>query len=265
MTKAEGMDELGIEIGDDFVTVVEIRRPPANFFDQALIRGLADTFERLDADDRCRAVVLCSQGKHFCAGADFSEAPKKVGASTTTDEAGVHLYDEAVRLFATRTPVVAAIQGAAIGGGLGLALFSDFRVASPESRFAANFARLGFHHGFGLSVTLPNLVGSQAAMDLLYTGRRVRGEEAHAMGLCDRLVPADQLREVAYAWAVEIATSAPLAIRSIRETLRGDLADRVRVATDREKAEQERLQKTDDFREGVRAMGERRRPDFKGH
>ncbi len=265
MTKTEGVDDIGIEIGDDFVAVVEIRRPPANFFDQALIRGLADTFERLDANDRCRAVVLCSQGKHFCAGANFSEAPKKTGASTTTDEAGVHLYDEAVRLFATRTPVVAAIQGAAIGGGLGLALFSDFRVASPESRFAANFARLGFHHGFGLSVTLPDLVGSQAAMDLLFTGRRVRGEEAHAMGLCDRLVPAEELREVAHAWAVEIATSAPLAIRSIRETLRGDLADRIRVATDREKAEQERLQKTDDFREGVRAMGERRRPDFKGH
>jgi enoyl-CoA hydratase/carnithine racemase len=176
----------------------------------------------------------------------------------------VHLYDEAVRLFATQTPVVAAIQGAAIGGGLGLALFSDFRVATSESRFSANFARLGFHQGFGLSVTLPNLVGSQVAMDLLYTGRRVPGEEAHAMGLCDRLVPADQLREVAHAWAVEIATSAPLAIRSIRETLRGDLAQQIRVATDREKAEQDRLQKTEDFREGVRAMGERRRPEFKG-
>ena len=176
----------------------------------------------------------------------------------------MHLYDEAVRLFATRTPVVAAIQGAAIGGGLGLALFSDFRVASKESRFSANFARLGFHQGFGLSVTLPKLIGSQRAMDLLYTGRRVRGEEAHSMGLCDRLVPAAELREVAHAWAVEIAISAPLAIRSIRETLRGDLADQIRVATDREKTEQERLQGTEDFREGVRAMAERRRPEFKG-
>lgn len=257
MTHSWQAGDLGIEIGDDLVATVEIQRPPENFFDQALIRQLADTLERLDADDECRAVVLCAQGKHFCAGANFS-------APATASPSAVHLYDEAVRLFATRTPVVAAIQGAAIGGGLGLALFSDFRVASKESRFSANFARLGFHQGFGLSVTLPKLIGSQRAMDLLYTGRRVRGEEAHSMGLCDRLVPAAELREVAHAWAVEIAISAPLAIRSIRETLRGDLADQIRVATDREKTEQERLQGTEDFREGVRAMAERRRPEFKG-
>ncbi len=259
MTETRQEGDLGVEIGNDFVTTVEIQRPPANFFDQALIGQLADTLEGLDADDRCRAVVLCAQGKHFCAGADFSAPSSPTGA-----ESGVHLYDEAVRLFATQTPVVAVIQGAAVGGGLGLALFPDFRVACPESRFSANFARLGFHQGFGLSVTLPNLVGSQVAMDLLYTGRRVPGEEALAVGLCDRLVPSDQLREVAHAWAVEIATSAPLALRSIRETLRGDLANQIRVATNREKAEQERLQKTEDFREGVRAMGQRRRPEFKG-
>ena len=270
MTETGQTGDLGIEMGDDFVTTLEIRRPPANFFDQSLICQLADTLERLDADDRCRAVVLCAQGKHFCAGANFSaptsptEAPRSGTTGSVGKKSNVHLYDEAVRLFATQTPVVAAIQGAAIGGGLGLALYSDFRVATSESRFSANFARLGFHHGFGLSVTLPNLVGSQVAMDLLYTGRRVPGEEAHAMGLCDRLAPADQLRDVAHEWAVEIATSAPLAIRSIRETLRGDLADQIRVATDREKAEQDRLQKTQDFREGVRAMGERRRPEFKG-
>lgn len=259
MSDSRQIGDLSIELGNDYVATVEIRRPPANFFDQALIRTLADTLESLDADDDCRVVVLCSEGKHFCAGANFAS-----DRNVVDDGSGLHLYDEAVRLFATQTPVVAAIQGAAIGGGLGLALYSDFRVATPESRFSANFARLGFHQGFGLSVTLPRLVGSQAAMDLLYTGRRVGGEEAHRLGLCDRLVSEDELRQEAHAWAVEIATSAPLAIRSIRETMRGDLASEVRIATDREKAEQERLQKTEDFREGVRAMGERRPPEFKG-
>lgn len=259
MADSQPSSDLAVEIGSDYVATIEIRRPPENFFDQALIRGLADTLERLDEDDDCRAVVLCSQGKHFCAGANFAS-----DRNAAEDGSGTHLYDEAVRLFATQTPVVSAIQGAAIGGGLGLALFSDFRVASPEARFSANFARLGFHQGFGLSVTLPRVVGSQAAMDLLYTGRRVAGEEAQALGLCDRLVPGGELRERAHAWALEIATSAPLAIRSIRETLRGDLAQEIRVATDREKAEQERLQKTEDFREGIKGMGQRRRPEFKG-
>ena len=169
-----------------------------------------------------------------------------------------------MRLFAAELPVVAAVQGGAIGGGLGLALVGDFRVACPEARFAANFARLGFHHGFGLSVTLPALVGQQRAMDMLYTGRRVGGDEASTMGLCDRLVPLSQLRDAAHELAADIAASAPLAVRSIRATLRGDLAARVKVAVDREEAEQGRLRKTADFAEGVRATAERRTPDFQG-
>lgn len=240
------------------VAVVEIHRPPNNHFDLALIGDLADAFEALDEDPACRAIVLCSEGRHFCAGADFS------GGGARTSDGGRHLYDEAVRLFAARTPVVAAVQGAAIGGGLGLALAADLRVACPEARFAANFARLGFHHGFGLTVTLPAVVGQQRALELLYTGRRVAGEEAARIGLCDRLVAAERLREEARALAAEIAASAPLAIRSIRETMRGDLAARVRAATDRERAEQERLSRTEDFEEGVRATAERRQPRFTG-
>jgi enoyl-CoA hydratase/carnithine racemase len=251
--------DLGVEVADDFVATVEIRRPPNNFFDRDLIGALADTFEALDHNELCRAIVLCSQGKHFCAGADFAADRPATGG----DE-GPHLYDEAVRLFATRTPVVAAVQGAAIGGGLGLALLPDFRVAAPEARFAANFARLGFHHGFGLGVTLPALVGQQRAMEMLYTGRRIKGEEALAIGLCDRLAPLADVRGRAHQMAAEIAISAPLAVDSIRHTLRGGLADRIRVATDREKAEQERLRKTEDFREGVAAMAERRIPRFRG-
>ena len=101
-------------------------------------------------------------------------------------------------------------------------------------------------------------------MELLYTGRRIRAEEALEIGLCDRIAPAGELRDAAGELAREIAISAPLAVRSIRETLRGDLPGRIRAATEREKTEQERLQTTDDFKEGVRAMGERRTPQFTG-
>jgi enoyl-CoA hydratase/carnithine racemase len=265
----DSFGDVGVRLGDDYVAEVEIHRPPHNYFDLPLIDDLASAIEALDAEPGCRAIVLCSEGKNFCAGAQLGggrEAPAVTAASTGDGPGGAprHLYDAAVRLFGTRTPVVAAIQGAAIGGGLGVALMPDFRVAAPEARFAANFARLGFHHGFGLSVTLPDLVGQQRAMELLYTGRRVAGEEALEMGLCDRIAPIADLRDAARALAREIATSAPLAIESIRETLRGDLPERIRRATERERAEQDRLQTTKDFREGVRAMGERRTPDFTG-
>lgn len=242
-------------VGDDHVGEVWLCQPPNNFFSLAMIDALADALEAFDEDAECRVVVLAADGKHFCAGADFSSS----STYSTTD-----LYAAAVRLFRTRKPVVAAVQGAAIGGGLGVALSADFRVAAPEARFSANFARLGFHHGFGLSVTLPDLVGHQRAAELLYTGRRIKGDEAGAIGMVDRVVALDQLDASARELAAEIAGSAPLAVESIRATLRGDLADRVAAATEHEMAEQERLRATDDFVEGTRAMAERRTPIFSG-
>ena len=102
------------------------------------------------------------------------------------------------------------------------------------------------------------------ALDMFYTGRRVNGEEAFAKGLCDRLVPLENLRDEAHAFAREIAISAPLAILSIHKTMRGDLAEKVKAATDHELEEQDKLRRTEDFKEGVRATAERREPNFQG-
>jgi enoyl-CoA hydratase/carnithine racemase len=174
------------------------------------------------------------------------------------------LYEQVARLFNGTVPIVAAVQGAAIGAGLGLALAADFRVVAAEARFGATFARLGFHQGFGLSVTLPKVVGSQRALEMLYTGRRVTGEEALRIGLADRMVEADALRREAHALALDIASSAPLAIRAIRRTMRGPLAAQVQEATHIEHLEQRVLRQTDDHREGVTAVAERREPTFHG-
>ena len=247
-----------------FVGIVEMHRPPNNFFDVGLIRSLAEAYESLDAEPAaCRAIVLCSEGKHFCAGADFTGRSGGGGPGSTGD-----LYAEALRLFRARTPVVAAVQGAAVGGGLGLACSADFRVVGPGSRLTANFSRLGFHQGFGLSATLPRIVGMQRATELLYTGRRIDGATAASMGLAARFVDGDgdgdAVRASATALAVEIASAAPLAVRSIRETMRAGLADAVAAATAREDAEQDRLRRTEDWAEGVRASAERRDPRFQG-
>jgi enoyl-CoA hydratase/carnithine racemase len=247
------------------IALVEIRRPPNNFFDIALIREIADAFEALDADADCRALVLAAQGKAFCAGANFGDGGELTRDGRRPDEPmpGVaHLYIEGNRLFRTKKPIVAAIHGAAVGGGLGLAMVADFRVTGPEARFCANFTRLGFHPGFGLTVTLPAVIGPTKAALMFYTSRRVRGAEAHAMGLADLLVAQDQVRAAALSLAAEIAENSPLGLMATRATLRGDLADRVREATERELAEQTRLRRTEDFKEGVKAVAERRAPIF---
>jgi len=245
-------EEVSIHPAADYVMLVEFSRPPHNYFDGALIGAIADAYVQLERDGSCRAIVLCSEGKNFCAGANFAGDNPAEG----------DLYEQAVRLFAAGLPVVAAVQGAAVGGGLGVALSADFRVASPDSRFSANFARLGIHHGFGITETLPLVVGAQRALELLYTGVRLRGEDAHRIGLCDRLATSDRLREEAVAMAAEIAASSPLAVRSIRKTMRGNLAKQIRQATAHEAAEQAKLFATSDFREGVNATAERRPPRF---
>jgi enoyl-CoA hydratase/carnithine racemase len=148
---------------------------------------------------------------------------------------------------------------------LGLALTADFRIAGGESRFAANFAAIGLHPGFGITLTLPRVVGRQAAWDLMLTGRRIGGEEAARLGLCDRLVSSGQERLAAIDYAKMLAASAPLAVREIRHTLRGPLVKDFARATRVEFAAQSKLFDTDDFAEGVLASSQRREANFTGH
>jgi len=254
--------DVTVTLDDSFVATVEMHRPPENYFALDVIDALGDAYEALDGEVDCRAILLCAEGKHFCAGADLSG---RAGGDADADEQGPDLlYRKAARLFEYQTPVVAAVQGAAIGAGFGLACSADFRIACPEARFSANFAQFGFHHIFGLTVTLPGIVGQQRALELLYTGRRLKGEEAFGIGLSDGLVAAAEVRDRAHALAAEVAACAPLAIRSIRQTMRAGLADRVRAAAEHEAVEQEWLQSTADWSEGVRAAGEGRPPRFAG-
>jgi enoyl-CoA hydratase/carnithine racemase len=247
------------------VATITFERPPNNFVDAGVLSDLADALQDLEDEPGCRAVVLQANGKVFCAGADLKGAPQSGAPSSQSEPPSVNpIYAQAVRLHATRKPIVVAVQGAAIGAGLGLALIGDFRIAAEEARFAANFVKLGFHPGFGLTDTLPALIGRQAASTLLLTGRRIDAKAALAYGLVDQVTSADQLRDAALALATEIADNAPLAVQATRATLRTDLAERVRAQTNHEWTEQRRLIRTQDFAEGVKAMAERRLPDFHG-
>src|SRR5262249_17799657 len=134
----------------------------------------------------------------------------------------------------------------------------------PETRFSANFVKLGFHPGFGLTYTLPRLIGWQRANLMFYTGRRISGEEAFAWGLGEVLTDQDNVRAAAVELAKEIAENAPLAVQSTRATMRAGLAAAVKSATDHEAKEQHRLQRTEDHKEGIRAVAERRPGRFVG-
>lgn len=240
------------------VALVELRRAPHNFVDVTLMTELADTFQELDSDANCRAIVLASDGRSFCAGADFNAPADGKNRDPSA------FYVQAMRLFRTSKPVVAAVHGAAVGAGLGLAVAADFRVTCKQARFSANFNRLGFHPGFGLSLTLPRLIGDQRAALLFYTGRRIDGEEAVRIGLADVLTEETHVRQAALALAREIAGSAPLAVKSTRAWLRRSLADAVIAANQFECEVQKDQYRTEDFREGVKAMTERREPVFLG-
>jgi len=221
MAKLPELKEVSVSM-TEHVATVEIHRPPHNFFDFDLIRDIADAYEALDQHAQCRAIVLCSEGKNFCAGANFS-ARENWGKEALTEQAR-QLYVEATRLF----------RG------------------------------LGFHQGFGLSVSLPRIVGQQQASWMLMSGCRVKGHEAVAMGLAEELVPLSEVRSRATAMATEIAHSAPLAVQAIRRTLRAGLADEISAITDHELAVQDRLRESEDFQEGLRATAERRPANFSG-
>jgi len=244
------------------VVIVTRNEPPNNFLSVESLHQLSNALIGLNDDARCRVILLRTEGKNFCAGANFASEPRESGAKKRLDT--TELYHEALRLFEVKKPIVAIMQGAAIGGGLGLGLACDFRVASEESRFSANFAQLGFHQGFGLSVTLPRTVGQQSAWELLFSGRRIGGKEALDIGLCDRLVPRDHLETEGMAFATSLASSGPLAVLAIRATMREGLVEQVGAALVHEAKVQAKLATTSDFREGVRASAERRPPNFTG-
>lgn len=241
------------------VAILEIDRPPNNHVTVQLMSDLADALDDVDADGELRVSLLCTAGRVFCGGADLVTPGEDAVVDSTKE-----LYAQAARLFGTKKPIVAAIQGAAVGAGLGLALVADVRVAAPEARFSANFVKLGFHPGFGTTAALPRLIGEQRAALMFLTGRRIKADEALAWGLVDDIVDLSGLRADALAWANEIAENAPLAVQSTRATLRAGLVDQIRRQTDHEAGEQAWLRKTADFAEGVRAVAERRPGKFTG-
>lgn len=245
----------------DLVATITFSSPPYNYASANLIGQIADALDAVDADDGLRCTVLTSPGSVFCAGANLASDELDGAAGM---EQILSLYGQAERLFRRRKPMVAAIHGAAVGAGLGLALAADFRVATSKARFSANFVRLGFHPGFALTFTLPRLIGQQKAARMMLTAERVKAETALEWGLIDALVDQDDLAAEARRLAWNVAGNAPLALTAVRASLLSAQGDEVAAAMKHEAGQQAALRATDDYREGVAAVFERRDPIFHG-
>jgi enoyl-CoA hydratase/carnithine racemase len=241
---------------------IRFSKPPFNFACPELLRQIADAIDGFDANPDVRCILLSSDGKSFCAGADLA-GDESITASDGMDSI-TQLYAQALRIFRRKKPMIAAVQGAAIGAGLGLALSADFRIASPAARFSANFVRLGFHPGFALTHTLPRLLGEQRAAWMMLSAERTKAEVAFGWGLVDRLSGDDDLMDAARAMAGEIAENAPLALVAVRQTLMAGMADQAHAAMRHEHEQQAMLKRTADYVEGVASVFERRDARFVG-
>ena len=249
---------------DGYVVTVELNRPEAlNAMNTAMGRDLLACFEALQWDREARAVVFTGAGtKAFCVGGDLKER------EGMTDEAwrAQHLIFEqaAARVLRCPVPVIAAVEGFAMGGGCELAVLSDLIVASESAVFAVPEVTRGIFPGIGGTQLLPRILGAPMAKEMIFTGRRVDAREAKAIGLVNHVVPAGQARAKALEIAATIADNGPIAVRQAKKAVnRGgetDLETGMILAIEA----YNNTVTTDDRLEGVRAFNEKRKPRFTG-
>jgi len=252
---------------DNHVATITLNRPDnRNSMTPDVLGGLRDTVAKARGDLEVRCVVITGRGKSFCAGADFRSSPDGTHAEgyIAPHERSYNTYAPFLSMLDIEVPTIAAMQGHAIGGGMGLGVVCDLRVANREAKYGVNFVRLGLHPGMATTYLLPRLMGVPRAVELLLTGRIVTGAEAAEAGLVHYAVAADAVADKAMTLAREIASAAPLAVRWTKRTIYQGLGWDPRQAARLEAHVQSRTTETEDFREGVSALLEKRDPRFRG-
>jgi enoyl-CoA hydratase/carnithine racemase len=247
------------------VLLVTLNRPAAaNAMNTRMGLDLHAVFDALAAEPTLyRCVVLTGEGgRAFCAGGDLKE---RLGMTDAAWQAQHVVFERAARaIVACPVPVIAAVAGAAYGGGCEIALCCDFIYAAETARFALTEVTLGIMPGAGGTQNLPRAVGTRRAKELLLTGRPFTAAQAAEWGMVNAVFPAEGLLEAALATAAAIAGNAPIAVRQIKQSvgigtgmdLAGGMAFEIEAYN--------RMVPTEDRREGVRAFNEKRRPDFQG-
>jgi enoyl-CoA hydratase/carnithine racemase len=245
----------------DRVAVVTLNHPPANVLGKAVLAELDQTFDRLERDEAVRVVVLTAAGRFFCLGADIKELATLTKAEQGADlsVSGQALLNRIERLD---KPVIAAISGTCLGGGLELAMACHMRVAAAGVQLGLPEIKLGLIPGFGGTQRLPRIIGPSKAAELILTGESVGSDEALALGLVNRVVPADRVLPEALSLATQVAAKGPSAIQAALRAIRTGLDSPLADGLSREADLFGSLCETSDKREGTTAFLEKRPPQF---
>jgi 2-(1,2-epoxy-1,2-dihydrophenyl)acetyl-CoA isomerase len=258
----------GVSVSRDAsITTITLDRPEVmNAFDAAVAADVAEAMRAAGDDTSCRVIVLTGAGRSFCAGADLTHlkdilTTRDRRRAQTLISSGARIVEAIVD---APKPVIASVNGAAAGGGASLALACDVRIASTESSIGVVFNRIGLHPDLGASYFLPRLVGFGRAMELVLSGDMIPANEAHRIGLFNRLVPAEALVSETHAFARKLAVKAPLALsrakRSMHAAVRGSLEEVLALELEQQLA----LFESEDAREALLAFIEKRPPVFGG-
>jgi len=252
------------------VAVVTLNRPQTrNALDEEMVDALVSTCQRLDADLGVSCIVLASNGPAFCAGGNVKEMHARTGMFGGSAAEMRRAYKAGIQriplaFYALEVPVVVAVGGPAVGAGCDLAMMGAIRLASPEATLAESFVRIGLISGDGGAWWLQRVAGVSRAYQMTLTGEAITAAQAAAWGLVSSIHPAAELRSAAIDLAQRIAANPPHSVRLnkrlLRDSERSSLAQSLELAA----ALQSIVQHTDDLREGVAAVVEKRKPDFKG-
>jgi enoyl-CoA hydratase/carnithine racemase len=249
----------------DRIGVLTLNRPEQrNAMSPELLDAFSEQIEVAQNDADIRCLVLTGRGRCFSAGADLRSSFQRSDLGKPSREASYAMYEPFLRVLDVQVPVIAALNGHTVGGGFGLALLADIRVANRDSKYGANFARLGIHSGLGISYVLPRLVGPAHAAELLFTGSLIDGNEALRIGLVSHAVDAENVLPTAFRIAGAITGAAPLAVQTMKASIRRGLGWQIRQAALEEAGFQAESLNTEDAKEGISAILQKREPEFTG-
>jgi 2-(1,2-epoxy-1,2-dihydrophenyl)acetyl-CoA isomerase len=256
-----------LEHVEDGLAVLTLNRPDKmNAINSELATALNEALTAISVDKHIQCVLITGAGKGFCAGGDLKEIWE--GRQKNDKESLEPLLRSGMgmvlKMRTMRQPVVAAVNGAAAGAGMNIALAADVRIASENASFGETFAKVGLFPDFGGTYFLPQLVGHAKAAELLYSGDMFDAKTALELGIVNRVVPADKLMEEAKKFAMSIVTGPQVANRALKQVLFGNERNALAKALEYEVEEQIRCFESEDSAEGLRAFFEKRKPNFQG-